>query len=106
MYRFVGALRLAGVGDAKIADYVQFAYEIIKVNDNDIRVWSRDDVDSIASILISKKDWSYATIAIALRTLKRLVHYAKYNIIADGDAITVVDATEGMVIAEVGEVYA
>jgi hypothetical protein len=48
VYRFADALRLASVGDAKVADYVQFAYEIIKVNDNDIRVWSRDDVDSMA----------------------------------------------------------
>ncbi len=28
------ALRLAGVEDAKIVNYVQFAYEILKVNDN------------------------------------------------------------------------
>ncbi len=87
VHRFVDALRLAGVGDARIINYLQFTYEILKMNDNDIRAWSREDVDRIASIIISRKDWSYATIAIALRTLKRLVHYAKHNTIADGYAI-------------------
>jgi len=36
IHRFADALRLAGVGDAKIVNYVQFAYEILKVNDNNI----------------------------------------------------------------------
>jgi len=87
VHRFVVALRLAGVGDARVINYMQFAYEILKINDSDIKAWTREDVDRIASIIISKKGWSYATIAIALRTLKRLVHYAKHNTIADGNAI-------------------
>ncbi len=87
VHRFVDALRLAGVGEAKIINYLQFSYEILKINDNDVRAWTREDVDRIASIIISKKGWSYATIAIALRALKRLVHYAKHNTIADGNAI-------------------
>jgi hypothetical protein len=35
--RLIDALRLAGTGDAKIVSHVQLAYEIIKVNDSDIR---------------------------------------------------------------------
>ncbi len=31
--RFIGALRLPGIGDAKIVNYVQFTYEILKVKD-------------------------------------------------------------------------
>ncbi len=85
IHRFANALRLAGVGDAKIVNYVQFSYEILKINDSNIRRWTREDVDRIASMIVSKKGWSYATIAIALRTLKRLVHYAKHNTIADGN---------------------
>ncbi len=78
-HRFIDALRLVGVGDGRIVSYAQFAYEIIKVNDSDIRGWSREDVDRIASILISNKNWSYATIAIALRALKRLDEHAEHN---------------------------
>ena len=86
VHRFADALRLSGVGEAKIVNYLQFTYEILKINDSDIRRWSREDVDRIASKLIDK-GWSYSTIAIALRALKRLVHYAKYNTIADGNTI-------------------
>jgi integrase/recombinase XerD len=95
IHRFADALRLAGVGDAKIVNYVQFAYEILKVNDNDndnnnnnkpIKDWSREDVDRVASKLL-EKGWSYSTIAIALRALKRLVHYAKHNTIPDGKTV-------------------
>jgi hypothetical protein len=67
IHRFADALRLAGVGDAKIVNYVQFAYEILKVNDNDndnnssnssnnsskpIKDWSREDVDRVASKIL------------------------------------------------------
>ena len=86
VHRFADALRLSGVGEAKIVNYLQFTYEILKINDSDIRRWSREDVDRIASKLIDK-GWSYSTIAIALRALKRLVHYAKYNTIADGNNV-------------------
>ncbi len=34
VHRFAGALRLAGVGDAKIVNYVQFSYEILKIKDD------------------------------------------------------------------------
>jgi len=86
VHRFINALRLAGVGEAKIVNYLQFTYEILKINDNDIKAWTRDDINTIANELISK-GWSYATVAIALRTLKRLVHYAKYSTIADGNTV-------------------
>ncbi len=49
IHRFADTLRLAGVGDAKIVNYVQFSYEILKIKDDtDIKAWSREDVDSMA----------------------------------------------------------
>ncbi len=94
--RFIDALRLAGIGEGKVKDYAQLSLRILECNSNNknynnnnkhIKEWGREDVDRIASMIISKKDWSYSTIAIVLRTLKRLVHYAKHNTIADGYAI-------------------
>jgi Site-specific recombinase XerC len=93
--RFIDALRLSGVGEGKVKDYAQLTLRILELNSNNnnnnnnkpIKEWTREDVDRIASIIVSKRGWSYSTIAIALRALKRLVHYAKHNTIADGSAI-------------------
>ncbi|MEM4611671.1 MAG: site-specific integrase [Candidatus Nitrosocaldus sp.] len=46
---------------------------------------TREDIDRIAGVIVNGKGWSNATIAIALRTLKRLVHYSKYKEIAEGE---------------------
>ncbi|MEM3092590.1 MAG: site-specific integrase, partial [Candidatus Nitrosocaldus sp.] len=46
---------------------------------------TREDIDRIAGVIVNGKGWSNATIAIALRTLKRLVHYAKHKEIAEGE---------------------
>ncbi|MEM2919418.1 MAG: tyrosine-type recombinase/integrase [Candidatus Nitrosocaldus sp.] len=48
---------------------------------------TREDIDRIASIIVNGKGWGNATVAIALRTLKRLVHYAKHGEIADGSSV-------------------
>ena len=106
IYAFIQALRLYGIGEAKVKDYAQFSLRIIEIykdrgrgddtkssknsNNNNYRPidkWDKEDIDRIANIIISNKKWSYATIAIALRVLKRLVHYAKHKEIADGKSI-------------------
>ncbi|MEM4275694.1 MAG: site-specific integrase [Candidatus Nitrosocaldus sp.] len=46
---------------------------------------TREDIDRIASTIVNRKGWSLSTITIALRTLKRLVHYAKEGEIAEGE---------------------
>jgi integrase len=88
--RFVDALLIAGVGEAKVFNYAQFSYEILKIKSNlkiekSIKDFSREEVDRIAKVIINDKGWSYSTISIALRALKRLIHYAKHRKIADGN---------------------
>ncbi len=89
---FINALGIAGIGLAKIVNYAQFSYEILKIKDDlniekSIKDFSREETDKIANIIINYRGWSYSTIAIALRTLKRLIHYAKHKEIADGNSI-------------------
>jgi integrase len=87
---FASALRIHGVGLAREACYTQYSYEILKMKqdlkiEKSIKGFNRDDVDKIANAITNSKKWSYITIATALRTLKRLIHYAKHREIADGN---------------------
>ncbi|MEM4364991.1 MAG: site-specific integrase [Candidatus Nitrosocaldus sp.] len=92
--RFITALRLAGVGEGKVKDYAQFTYRIMVEIMHEVGIHkeiaelTREDIDRIAGVIVKKKEegrWSLSTIAIALRTLKRLVHYAKHKEIAEGE---------------------
>ncbi|MEM3103235.1 MAG: site-specific integrase [Candidatus Nitrosocaldus sp.] len=92
--RFITALRLAGVGEGKVKDYAQFTYRIMVEIMHEVGIHkeiaelTREDIDRIAGAIVKKKEegrWSLSTIAIALRTLKRLVHYAKHKEIAEGE---------------------
>ncbi|MEM4611897.1 MAG: tyrosine-type recombinase/integrase, partial [Candidatus Nitrosocaldus sp.] len=110
---FVNALLISGIKIGRVVSYVQFSYEILKIihelyrssnssnssssssnnsssnsNNNGNRKLedlTREDIDRIAGVIVNRKGWSNATIAIALRTLKRLVHYSKYKEIAEGE---------------------
>ncbi len=89
---FINALNISGIGLAKQINYAQFSYEILKIKSNlkiekSIKEVSREEVDRIANVMINDKGWGYSTITIALRTLKRLIHYAKHREIADGNNI-------------------
>jgi site-specific recombinase XerD len=84
--KFIDALKVYGVGTAKLINYAQFSYEVLKVNDKPLSEWSRDDVNFVMSKFM-EKSWSGSTLKIACRTLRRLIHYAKYGEIADGNNI-------------------
>ncbi|MCS6768583.1 MAG: site-specific integrase [Candidatus Nitrosocaldus sp.] len=87
---FINALLIHGIGEGRVKDYAQFCYRIHVIM-HDLHIekpladLTREDVDKIAGVMINGKGWSYSTIAIALRTLKRLVHYAKHKEIAEGE---------------------
>ncbi len=67
--RFIDALRLSGVEEAKVKDYAQFSYRVLefsddvvvddddnsKENNKPIKEWSREDVDKVATKIISKR---------------------------------------------------
>ncbi|MEM4275849.1 MAG: hypothetical protein QXK74_07765 [Candidatus Nitrosocaldaceae archaeon] len=95
-------MRLAGIGEGKIQSYAQFTYRIMEIIHElfagkhadhmtntgkhvNITNLTREDIDRIASAIVNRKGWSLSTITIALRTLKRLVHYAKHKEIAEGE---------------------
>ena len=85
---FVNALLISGIRIGRVVSYVQFSYEILKIMaELNVRLedLTREDIDRIAGVIVNGKGWSNATIAIALRTLKRLVHYSKYKEIAEGE---------------------
>ncbi|MEM1959682.1 MAG: site-specific integrase [Candidatus Nitrosocaldus sp.] len=85
---FVNALLVSGIRIGRVVSYVQFSYEILKIMaELNVRLedLTREDIDRIAGVIVNGKGWSNATIAIALRTLKRLVHYAKHKEIAEGE---------------------
>ncbi|MEM4400653.1 MAG: tyrosine-type recombinase/integrase [Candidatus Nitrosocaldus sp.] len=86
---FVNALLISGIKIGRVISYVQFSYEILKIMaELNVRLedlTSREDIDRIAGVIVNGKGWGNTTIAIALRTLKRLVHYAKHKEIAEGE---------------------
>ncbi|MEM4635491.1 MAG: hypothetical protein QXL44_06350, partial [Candidatus Nitrosocaldus sp.] len=91
---FVNALLISGIKIGRVVSYVQFSYEILKIiyelyrssnssssssssnnsssnsNNNGNRKLedlTREDIDRIAGVIVNRKGWSNATIAIALR---------------------------------------
>ena len=87
---FITALRLVGIREGKIQAYAQYTYHTMRIMKElgltkGVKELTKEDIDRIAGSIVSNQRWSYSTIAIALRTLKRLVHYSKYGIIPEGD---------------------